>query len=65
MSTGQGVGSLGVALPSDFLDALGVVAYVFKFQPSEIDEMTLDDLLFWVEQARRINGEIETALNNT
>jgi hypothetical protein len=34
---------------------IGNVAATFHFPPSELWEMSLDDLLFWHVQAERIN----------
>lgn len=32
------------------------VAYFFRFQPSEVHAMTVDDLIYWAEQGARIAG---------
>ena len=33
------------------------LAYVFKFQPSELWGMEVKELIMWHDQARRIHGE--------
>lgn len=38
-------------------DLVGNIAFVFHFPPSELWAMTSDDLVFWNEQAARINKE--------
>ena len=35
------------------------LAYFYHFQPSELWEMELDELLMWNEQAVRINGQFK------
>lgn len=35
-------------------DAIGDVAYRFGFSAAEVFGMSLDDLMFWHKQARRI-----------
>ena len=37
---------------------MGNVAYAFHFPPSELWEMTVEELLFWDERAHRINEKI-------
>ena len=40
------------AIPSDDLtDGMGLLARWFRFQPSEIDALDIDDFAMWVEQA--------------
>lgn len=38
--------------PSDWAKTLGVLARVFKFQPSEMWVMTKADLEFWMARAK-------------
>ncbi len=33
------------------------MAYVFRFPPSEVWDMTMDELAFWNAQAIRIGGQ--------
>jgi len=37
------------------------VAYVYHWPPSELDAMTVDDLLLWHGQAARIQREVNKA----
>ncbi len=37
-----------------------LIAYVFKFPPSEIDEMDMDDLDFWNQGAGQMIKWMET-----
>jgi hypothetical protein len=39
---------------------MGDLAYAFRFQPSEIDAMTVDELYAWHKQAIRIYGDGKT-----
>ena len=34
------------------------VAFTFHFQPSELDELEVEELLLWHEQVRRINEQL-------
>jgi hypothetical protein len=45
--------------PDGWRELLGNIAYTFKFQPSELAEFDLEDLLFWGNQYSRIMKEIK------
>lgn len=40
--------------PAGWQDAVGNVAALFHFPPSEIWRMTISEFVFWVEQGTRI-----------
>ena len=42
-------------IPRDWKDAVIGVGYFYKFPPSEIWEMTIDELLFWAKNIKRID----------
>jgi hypothetical protein len=42
--------------------AQAYLAYTFHFQPSEMDNMDIDELDDWVEHANRINDEIRESM---
>lgn len=41
-------------MPENWRDVLGDVAVTFHFGHEELWNMTIDDLLFWHSQARRL-----------
>jgi hypothetical protein len=43
-------------VPDDWELAVAGLAAVFHFQPSELWQMTVEDLAFWVKQAIRMKG---------
>lgn len=38
-----------MSLPFDWKRSVRLVAYIYKFSTGDIDEMTLDDLNFWID----------------
>ncbi|MFH1998713.1 MAG: GpE family phage tail protein [Planctomycetota bacterium] len=46
-------------MPGNWRQLIGGLAYLFHFQPSELDEMDTDEMLWWDERAREINEAIQ------
>lgn len=41
---------------ANWRELLADLAFVFHFQPSEMDEMPISELLQWHDQAKRFSG---------
>ncbi len=50
--------------PADWGRCLGVFAWLFHFQPSELAEFDRDAILFWKEQAEYIQEELSSGKSN-
>jgi len=43
-------------IPANWEEFLATVAFVYKFPPSELWEMSFDEVMMWDRQARRFYG---------
>jgi hypothetical protein len=43
-------------VPLDWKEAVAALAYVFHFQLTELGQMDIEDLQFWVERAKWVTA---------